>query len=465
MRTDEIKHPIRKTALALAAFCLAAATFAADATSGSAPAAASSAPAAAGSDSIPSVGSATLPTLLPVDVPAVPLEDQSGGESPSTSLSGGESPSTSLSGGESTSTSLKPNEFGQTVTSDAVVQYDASTDSVIVITDDKTNENVGRVIKAMDSPVPQALIKVVFVQVTYTNELDYGVEATFQYHQSGSGSTTTPATATTPAATTANMNTLQTAFGVASGLTNNGTSTANGGLYKIIDNDLTAYMRLLQTVGHTEVLSRPSILVRNNEDAKITVGQNMPFITGSTVSDTGVTTNNISYQDIGIILEVQPRITVNGMVQMYVYPQISSISSTKVQVSETFNATVLDKRAAETYVVVPDGKTVVIGGMMQDNHVKSESKLPWLGDIPYLGWLFGTTSNRMEKTELLIFLTPYIVTIPDKMEEQTKIELNRAELPAKAFDQRQFNKFMEKDALGQSTWNNAKKTNAKKKTK
>jgi general secretion pathway protein D len=405
MRNDASKHPIRNAALALAAFCLATTTFAAQANTGTA------------SGATPSVGRATLPTLLPTDVPA---SDQSSGQA----------------GGEASTGNLKTNEFGQSLTSDAVVQYDSSTDSVIVVTDDKTNENIGRVIKAMDEPVPQALIKVAFIQVTYNNELDVGVEATL------AGNTAI-----------GNNNSLSATFGVASGLINAaGTVTTSGVLYHVLDHDVSAYLRMLQTSGRTEVLSRPSVLVRNNQQATITVGQNIPFVTNSTITDTGQTQNTIEYKDVGIILIVQPRISANGMIQMYINPEISSISSDTVKVSDSFTATVIDKRSAETYVVVPDAKTVVIGGMMQDQTVRSEEKIPFLGQIPYLGWLFGVTTNKKVKTELLIFLTPYIASSSQKMESVSTDEINRADLPSKYLSQHQYNRFIDNIGGGQVGW-------------
>jgi type II secretory pathway component GspD/PulD (secretin) len=113
-----------------------------------------------------------------------------------------------------------------------------------------------------------------------------------------------------------------------------------------------------------------------------------------------------------------------------------------VTIQEGVEAPVFAKRAAETVVVTPHGKTVIIGGLMEKNKVESKRKVPLLGDIPVLGWAFRRTVKEDTKTELLIFLTPYIVQDPSQLGQMTAMESGDAQLPSKAFNQEELDRFL-----------------------
>ena len=130
------------------------------------------------------------------------------------------------------------------------------------------------------------------------------------------------------------------------------------------------------------------------------------------------------------------------MVEMIVGPEISTITDETVTIQEGVEAPVFAKRAAETVVVTPHGKTVIIGGLMEKNKIESQRKIPLLGDIPVLGWAFRRTVKEDTKTELLIFLTPYIVQDPSQLGEMTAMETGDAELPAKAFEKKDLDRFL-----------------------
>jgi general secretion pathway protein D len=293
--------------------------------------------------------------------------------------------------------------IGTELAGDAVIQYDAETNSIIVITDEETNRQIGRVIDTLDKPVPQVLIKVLFLEVTYSKGLDLGVEGSFTFQDAAGGE----------------EHSVMSDFGVE--------NASRGGFYRIVDEDFRLTMRALATTGNLEVLSRPSVLTRNNETAMITIGQEVPFIRNSRITDNGQTINTVEYEDIGIILEVTPHITAERLVEMEVSPEISTLTAETVPISDTVNAQVIAKRSAETRVVVADGKTVVIGGLMEDNDTVSVSKIPILGDIPLLGALFRRTIKSNTKTELLIFLTPYVVDTVDDLDILTLREQGQTE--------------------------------------
>jgi general secretion pathway protein D len=186
-------------------------------------------------------------------------------------------------------------------------------------------------------------------------------------------------------------------------------SQTRGGIATILQNDLEATLAAIAEVGTLNVLSRPSILARNNQQATITIGQEVPFIRNSRITESGQTINTVEYEDIGIILTVTPRIGADGLIELDVAPEISTLTGDTVAISDTVNAPVFAKRSAQTQVIVPSGRTVVIGGLMEDHETSSVRKVPLLGSIPWLGVLFRRTVTSKTKTELLIFLTPTLV--------------------------------------------------------
>jgi type II secretory pathway component GspD/PulD (secretin) len=194
-----------------------------------------------------------------------------------------------------------------------------------------------------------------------------------------------------------------------------GTTPPGAGLYQVLGQDYQATIRAIAQAGKTEVLSRPSILARNNQPATITVGQSVPLITNVRYDNFGNAINSVSYEDVGIILRVTPFISNDGMVEMIVSPEISSLTDQTVPIANGVSVPVIAKRSADTVVVTPDGHPVIIGGMMQNNKTSTESKIPLLGDIPLIGNLFKRQARNNSKTELLIFLTPHIVQAPSSI--------------------------------------------------
>lgn len=264
-------------------------------------------------------------------------------------------------------------------------EIDEDSKTLIVTTDEETNETIKRIIAELDRPIPQALINVLFLEVTYGDDTDIGTD--IQY------------TAVRADGSTQDLSAL---FGVTDGIT-------EGGTFGLIKGDLTATLKALATKTKTEVLSRPSIMARNNQESTITIGSEQPYVTNSVTSDNGGVTNTVQYEDIGIILTVTPHISGDGMVELEVAPEISTVLTETVKISDSVEASTFGKRSAETRVIVPDGQTVVIGGLMDDKEEETIKKVPLLGDVPLLGRLFRRTTVKKSRTELLIFLTPHVV--------------------------------------------------------
>ena len=219
---------------------------------------------------------------------------------------------------------------------------------------------------------------------------------------------------------------------------------AGAGLYSVVGSDYNATIRAIASAQKVDVISRPSIMVRNNQPATITVGQSVPLVTGVTVNAlTGSPLSTIGYQNVGVILQVTPFITPDGLVEMILSPQISDLSSQSVQVSTNVFAPVIDLRSASTVVVTPDGQTVIIGGLMENDKTTIDSKIPLLGDIPLLGYLFKHHQKAVTKKELLIFVTPHVVLTGPQMAQITRSESGKAELAPKAFNEEEMNKFFD----------------------
>ncbi len=309
---------------------------------------------------------------------------------------------------------------------EAMITSDPQTRSVIVVTDDETNEQIKRVVHSLDRPKPQVLINVVFMQVARNNDLDVGVEGSYT-HTGSKGRTGTGGTD----------------LGLADAQT-----LAGGGYFKIVSDDVNLLIRALAVDGKTEILSRPSILARNNQQATINVGQRIPIITGTTyggINNTPI--NQYVYQDIGIILRVTPFINPDNTVEMILSPEISSLSDTKIDIGAGVEIPVIDNRSADTVVVVESGKTVVIGGLIADLKVERDTKVPILGDIPLLGYAFKRKQKQTTKTELLILMTPTVVQRPTELARVSYNETQRLQMAPSAWEKEKLDRFV--DRFGQ----------------
>jgi general secretion pathway protein D len=332
-------------------------------------------------------------------------------------------------GGSSSAANSRPYVPNGTI-GDAVISSDPDTKQITVIADDETAQYIKQVIRGLDKPKPQVLIKVVFLQVEYDNSSDIGVEGTITGKMRG------PTT------------------GIASnifGLISSGPNPVppGAGLYTILGNDFSATLRLIASAGKTEILSRPSILARNNQQATITLGQQVPLITATRFDTLGNQINSVSYQNVGIILQVTPFITPEGFVEMIVSPQTSELADRTQWVpissgpSGTISAPVINTRSADTVVVVPDGQTCIIGGLMENQKVSTDSKIPILGDIPFIGNAFKRQTKTYSKTELIIFLTPHIVANPVQLVGLSATEKANAQLAPKAFTEQELDRYLE----------------------
>ncbi len=339
-------------------------------------------------------------------------------------------------GGSSSSTGSTRDYGNSTQLGDATFSIDPETHQVLVATDESTYLSISNLISRLDKPKPQVLINAVFLEVTHDDALDLGVDGSF-WKSIGNGMNV-------GATNLFNLSSL----GSQGQTIGSSTMPAGAGLYAIAGKDFAASIRAISSAGKTEVLSRPSVLVRNNQPATITVGQSVPLITGVTYSGLNNTPiNTISYQSVGIILQVTPFISPKGLVEMIVAPQISSLSDKNVGITAGITAPVIDVRSASTVVVTRDGETIVIGGLMENSKTTINSKIPFFGDIPWIGGLFSHRQKANTKTELIIFLTPHVVNQPGEMAKYTEIETRKAENAPKAFTEHELNIYLPPNTL------------------
>jgi general secretion pathway protein D len=305
---------------------------------------------------------------------------------------------------------------GQTAaTAPGIIQADAATNSIIITAPDAIYNDLRAVIEKLDSRRAQVYIEALIVEVTASKAAEFGVQ---WQTLNGAGATTT-----SPARVFGGTNfgtTGQNILGVAQSPLSAGAGL-NVGLIKGVVTipgvgqitNLGLLVRALENDNNANILSTPTLLTTDNEEARIVVGQNLPFITGqyalSGASTTPTPFQTIQRQDVGIQLRIKPQISAGGTVRLQIYQEVSSV------LDNTNNAgPITNKRSVESLVLLDDGQIAVIGGLIQDNVNDVVSKVPLLGDLPLLGGLFQYKTRSRTKTNLMVFLRPTILRDSDQ---------------------------------------------------
>ena len=290
----------------------------------------------------------------------------------------------------------------------AVIQSDEETNALIITADPNTLRSLKSVIRQLDIRRAQVLIEAIIAEITENKNKDIGVGMVAD-GSDGDDDTVRP-TGISNLAGLSNLlvgalggtEAAATALGsIGQGLTLGlGKTASNGVRYGLI-------LRALATDASSNILSTPSIVTLDNEEAEIIVGQNVPFITGQ-FTTTGNTSNNpfttIERQDVGLTLKVTPQINEGDTIKLDLEQEVSSV----IAITET-SGPVTRKRSIKTSVLVDDGGILVLGGLMQEEVKDTVSKVPLLGDIPLLGKLFTSESTSKEKQNLMVFLRPSIL--------------------------------------------------------
>jgi general secretion pathway protein D len=299
------------------------------------------------------------------------------------------------------------------------VQPDEATNSVLITADVDTMDTMLSIIESLDIRRAQVLVEAIIVEITGNNAKEIGIEWIYSSEDSGFGGFTNGGPASnvaTPALDMLNNPGDDSALGGLAG----GIASAQAAVFGVgrlgSQVDFLAVLKLLQTTESSNILSTPSLLTTDNSEASILVGQQVPFVTGSYsgVNSAGGTNGNTSFsspfntvnrEDVGIKLKVTPHINEGDSLVLDIEQEISSVIG---NTQNSPNGPTTSKREIKTQVLVGDGQTVVLGGLIEDQVNKGDTRVPVLGSIPVLGHLFRSQSASKRKTNLLIFLKPTI---------------------------------------------------------
>ena len=294
------------------------------------------------------------------------------------------------------------------------IQADPSTNSLIITAPEPLYKQVRALIDQLDSRRAQVYIESMIVEVSGGDAADFGFQWQGLLGKSGDTTGLVAGTNFTPVGGKGNIIGVNT--GAVQGQINIGEGL-NLGLLRSVNGvvSLAAIARALQSQANTNIVSTPNLITLDNEEAKIVVGENVPFITGQFTQQGGATTNpfqTIERKDVGITLRIRPQIGEGGAVRMTIFQEQSSVKSDTA--AGTTNAgPSTTKRSIEGTVVVDDGQILVLGGLIEDRFVTNRSKVPLLGDIPVLGALFRSESRERRRTNLMVFLRPIVMRDAD----------------------------------------------------
>ncbi len=309
------------------------------------------------------------------------------------------------------------------------IQADPATNSLIITAPEPQYRQLRAVIDKLDGRRAQVYVESLIAEVNADRAAQFGIQWQGALGKSGNG---VIGLLGTNFGTGAN-NILSLATSAANGTLSSPGPGLNAGLLNRTNGVyvLGALANFLQTNGDGNILSTPNLLTLDNEEAKIIIGQNVPFVTGqfTNTGGTGGAVNpfqTIERKDVGLTLRVKPQISENGTIKMAIFQEVSSVQASSVN---SITGLITNKRAIESNVLVDDGSIVVLGGLLSDEYSGSQDQVPVLGDVPLLGNLFKNQSRSRKKTNLMVFLRPTVVRDASATEQ---LSLDRYDLMRKA---------------------------------
>ncbi len=333
--------------------------------------------------------------------------------------------------GSSTATS-QPSTGGQ-------IQADPATNSLIITAPEPQYRQLRAVIDKLDQRRAQVYVESLIAEVSADKAAEFGVQ-----WMSGTGTGGNSVGVLGTNFSVGGTNLLSLAAGASAGTFSGASSPATGLNIALGERRngalvLGALARFIQSNGNGNVLSTPNLLTLDNEEAKIVIGQNVPFVTGQYTNNNsaGGTVNpfqTIERKDVGLTLKVKPQISENGTVKMQIFQEVSSIDTK----SSSTSGLITNKRSIESSVLVEDGSIVVLGGLLQDDFTNSQEKVPGLGDLPVFGNLFRSEKRERKKTNLMVFLRPVVMRDAaateklsmDRYEQMRGTQMNEQPLPS-----------------------------------
>jgi general secretion pathway protein D len=275
--------------------------------------------------------------------------------------------------------SVKAELFGE---NGVKVIADTENNALLIMASPAEYQKIETALNKLDSVPLQVLIEASIIEVTLEGDLNYGVQWFLNNRVSG----------------------YDGALDLGLGLPASSLSSFGYTLSK--DGDVRLLLKLLESESKLNVISTPSVMVRDNQTAKINVGRQVPVRSGQTTTGVGTTTEIIQYRDTGVLLQVTPRVNASGLVLMEINQEVSSVDQTR---TSSIDSPTINQRAIESTVAVQSGETIVLGGLIQDDRSLGKSGVPGLYGLPLIGNLFGQTNRAANRTELLVLLTPRAV--------------------------------------------------------
>ncbi len=302
-----------------------------------------------------------------------------------------------------------------------VLQADAVSNSILVSATPEYFGEIKKIIDKIDSQPPQVMIQVMIAEVDLNNDEEEGVEVGLQsptlFGRAGAGAANglgfnfnTPTTSTTLPTGLVSPGTVgfQGLNGLGVGRVS-ATQGISGFVFSASSQTFSLLVRALKTQGRIDILSRPQIQVADNQTGYTNIGQSFPILGGSTIATGGLAQQSVTYVNIGIQLEVTPRVNPDGKVLLRVAPTVSSVSPTTVSLGNGVNATAFNSESLQTTVLASDGETLVLGGLISKQENREENGIPYFKDIPYVGALFRYRTHTVARREILFIMTPQII--------------------------------------------------------
>jgi general secretion pathway protein D len=308
-------------------------------------------------------------------------------------------------------TALAPGPGSSSFTAGGVtIQADPANNALVIMAPEPVYNNIRAIVEKLDTRRAQVFVEALIVEISADRAAEFGIQ--WQYLQPNSGSTYVGGGTNFGTRQPANSNNIidisgnigAAGQGLNLGLIRGSITIPGLGLIT----NLAMLIRALQGDNTSNILATPDLLMLDNEESRIVVGQNVPFITGQ-YAQTGTASSVTPFQtierrDVGVTLRVRPQITEGGSVRVQVYEEVSSVSDTTNPAG-----IIINKRSLESTVLIEDGQIIVLGGLIQDSQIDSTQKIPFLGDIPVAGALFRYDNRTRSKTNLMVFLRPTIV--------------------------------------------------------
>jgi general secretion pathway protein D len=316
----------------------------------------------------------------------------------------------------------KPQTKGEQpiISTEVKIVADKATNSLVITAKPEEYQVLEPIIQQLDIPRKQVYVEALIMEVRATLQISVGVDWT------AAGETNLPLGAddgvafggsrTSGVSVFDQFGNLALPAGLSAGVVS--FPVTIGG---VTFTNLATLITAAQTDNNFNVIATPQLMTLDNEEASVVVAENIPFSTrvdeGTSTTDRAI--QSFEYRDVGVTLKITPQINEKRFVKLKIFEEISRVVSETTQLSPTqvVLAPTTTKRTAETNVQVRDGQTVVIAGLVGDNVDVSTTKVPCLGDIPIVGWLFKSESRNTTRTNLLIFLTPYIVATPEEADQ------------------------------------------------